>query len=118
MHIVDAATTRRHLGFAELIDALRTMFVAGCEVPQRHVHTIADAEGGAPRGTVLVMPAWRPGRRFGLKTVAEGIETTHESHKLQGIGCNVGQGYLFARPMSKVQLIGTMRRRLMGRPAA
>jgi len=39
--------------------------------------------------------------RFGLKTVAEGIETPHESHKLQGIGCSVGQGYLFAKPMAK-----------------
>ncbi len=39
------------------------------------------------------------GRRFGLRTVAEGIETTHESHKLQSIGCQVGQGYLFAKPM-------------------
>lgn len=53
------------------------------------------------------------GKRFGLKTVAEGIETTHESHKLQGIGCNVGQGYLFAKPMPKGQLIGLMRKRLM-----
>jgi EAL domain-containing protein (putative c-di-GMP-specific phosphodiesterase class I) len=58
------------------------------------------------------------GQRFGLKTVAEGIETTHESHKLQGIGCNIGQGYLFAKPMSKAQLIGIMRRRLVGRSAA
>src|SRR6202040_3771670 len=29
-------------------------------------------------------------RRFGLKTVAEGIETPHDSHKLQGIGGNIG----------------------------
>jgi EAL domain-containing protein (putative c-di-GMP-specific phosphodiesterase class I) len=58
------------------------------------------------------------GKRFGLKTVAEGIETTHESHKLQGIGCNIGQGYLFAKPMSKDQLIGIMRRRLMPATAA
>ena len=56
-------------------------------------------------------------KRFGLKSVAEGIETTHESHKLQGIGY-LGQGYLFAKPMSKAQLIGTMRRRLVNRPAA
>jgi EAL domain-containing protein (putative c-di-GMP-specific phosphodiesterase class I) len=58
------------------------------------------------------------GKRFGLKTVAEGIETTHESHKLQGIGCNIGQGYLFAKPMSKAQLIGIMRRRLVPAAAA
>lgn len=53
------------------------------------------------------------GKRFGLKTVAEGIETVHESHKLQGIGVNVGQGYLFAKPMEKGQLIGLMRKRMM-----
>jgi len=55
-------------------------------------------------------------RRFGLKTVAEGIETVHESHKLQGIGCQVGQGYLFSKPMPKGQLIGLMRQRLMAAP--
>jgi EAL domain-containing protein (putative c-di-GMP-specific phosphodiesterase class I) len=54
-------------------------------------------------------------RRFGLKTVAEGIETIHESHKLQGIGCDIGQGYLFAKPMAKTDLIAIMRRRLVVR---
>lgn len=53
-------------------------------------------------------------QRFGLKTVAEGIETPHESHKLQGIGCDIGQGYLFGKPMPKAQLIGIIRRLLMG----
>lgn len=49
-------------------------------------------------------------KRFDLKTVAEGIETPHESHKLQGIGCVVGQGYLFAKPMPKDQFIATLQR--------
>ena len=53
-------------------------------------------------------------KRFGLTTVAEGIELMHESHKLQALGCDVGQGYLYAKPMPKAQLIGTMRRRLVG----
>jgi EAL domain-containing protein (putative c-di-GMP-specific phosphodiesterase class I) len=56
------------------------------------------------------------GKRFGLKIVAEGIETLHESHKLQGIGVQVGQGYLFAKPMAKGELIALMRRRLVGQP--
>ena len=56
-------------------------------------------------------------KRFGLKTVAEGIELVHESHKLQALGCDVGQGYLYAKPMPKAQLIATMRRRLAGTPA-
>jgi len=88
MKIVDAATTERHLEFGALIDALRTMFVDGCEVPLRHVHPIAD-RAGASAGTVLVMPAWRAGRRFGLKTVmvfpgnsARGLPGLHSTYLL------------------------------------
>ncbi len=51
-------------------------------------------------------------RRFALKTVAEGIETVYESHKLQAIGCHVGQGFLFAKPMPRDHLIGLMRNRM------
>jgi len=58
-------------------------------------------------------------KRFDLKTVAEGIETTHEAHKLQGIGCDIGQGYLFAKPMAKDHFVGMLGRRMTGaRPAA
>jgi len=57
------------------------------------------------------------GKRFDLKIVAEGIESMHESHKLQALGCHIGQGYLYAKPMPKSQLIGMMRRRLVGTPA-
>ncbi|CAN5787851.1 ornithine cyclodeaminase family protein [soil metagenome] len=63
MRIIDSSATRRHLAFAPLIAALRSLFVAGCEVPLRHTHRIADA------GTVLLMPAWRTGARLGIKTV-------------------------------------------------
>lgn len=44
-------------------------------------------------------------RRFGLKTIGEGIETAHESHKLQGLGVGIGQGFLFAKPMPKEDLL-------------
>lgn len=57
-------------------------------------------------------------KRFGLKTVAEGVETWHESHKLQAIGCDMAQGFLFAKPMPLGQLIGMMRSRLTRVPAA
>jgi len=57
------------------------------------------------------------GQRFGLKTVAEGIETVHEYHKLQGLGCDLGQGYLFAKPMPKGQFIGNALRRSAMRSA-
>jgi EAL domain-containing protein (putative c-di-GMP-specific phosphodiesterase class I) len=55
-------------------------------------------------------------KRFDLKTVAEGIETAHESHKLQGIGCDIGQGYLFAKPMPKAAFVALLGRRMVGAP--
>lgn len=70
VQFIDATTTRERLPMAPLIDALRRMFVDGCEVPQRHTHRIADARrSGVTAGTVLLMPAWRPGQRLGIKTV-------------------------------------------------
>ena len=70
MQLIDAATTRRHLGMAPLIEALRAMFITGCEVPARHTHRIEGGDGHADTsGTLLLMPAWRPGALLGLKTV-------------------------------------------------
>ena len=59
----DALATARALAFPALIDALERMFIAGCDAPARHVHAVGDAL------TALLMPAWQPGRYFGLKVV-------------------------------------------------
>ncbi len=64
----DAAATAAALPYPALIEALRAMFISGCEVPPRHAHAVADANGQSA-GTVLLMPAWRPGRFIGLKVV-------------------------------------------------
>lgn len=38
---------------------------------------------------------------LGMKTTAEGIETAEISQVLKRLGCSVGQGYYFARPMGE-----------------
>lgn len=63
----DATATREALSFERLIPALRDMFSQGCVVPQRHSHRITD--GGGNEITSLIMPAWLPGRYYGIKTV-------------------------------------------------
>jgi ornithine cyclodeaminase len=68
MRTIDTETTRRALRFERLIPALRDMFVAGCEVPLRHVHAL-PGQAAQPGGTVLIMPAWQEGRYLGIKTV-------------------------------------------------
>jgi diguanylate cyclase (GGDEF)-like protein/PAS domain S-box-containing protein len=46
----------------------------------------------------------RLGTALRLTTVAEGIETAEQRAALLAMGCDRGQGYLFARPMSAAEL--------------
>lgn len=65
----DAAS--RLLPMAELIKVLRNAFIAGCEAPQRHHHTIPIQ--GEPDATLLLMPSWQQksaeGGYLGVKVV-------------------------------------------------
>ena len=41
------------------------------------------------------------GQSLGMRTVAEGVETLAQLDGLRAIGCALGQGYLFSRPLSR-----------------
>lgn len=45
------------------------------------------------------------GKNMRMKTVAEGVEVKEEALKLREMGCDLAQGYLFAKPMSEADLI-------------
>lgn len=93
----------RQLPFSEL--KIDRSYVANC-------HT--DKVNGGLCETIVELA-----KRFDLKTVAEGVESTHEAHRLQGIGCDIGQGYLFAKPMSKDHFVSMLSRRIVGaKPSA
>ncbi|MEM0979894.1 MAG: EAL domain-containing protein, partial [Cyanobacteria bacterium P01_H01_bin.58] len=40
------------------------------------------------------------GQQLGLTTIAEGIETPQQLQLLQNLGCQLGQGYLFSKPLA------------------
>lgn len=43
-----------------------------------------------------------------MTTVAEGVEVREEAHKLREMGCELAQGYLFAKPMSESDLVALL----------
>jgi EAL domain-containing protein (putative c-di-GMP-specific phosphodiesterase class I) len=45
------------------------------------------------------------------KVVADGVETVGELKTLRGMGCDYGQGYLLAKPMSKADFMSMMQQR-------
>ena len=67
-------------------------FVAGMEADQRNAAIV--------RSTIEL------GHNLGLTVVAEGVETDHEVAQLRRFGCDVAQGYHFARPMTAEALEG------------
>ena len=87
MQVFDRQATAAALPFDALIAALRERFAAGCEVPPRHVHEIADASGTGL--TSLLMPAWVAGHCYGVKIIniaagnaARGLPGLHASYLL------------------------------------
>ena len=67
MQTLDATEVERRLDFPTLIDRLRDMFRAGCELPTRHHHPVQVPD--APEAILLLMPAWQVGKHIGVKTV-------------------------------------------------
>lgn len=55
-----------------------------------------------PRGQVVVKSVLSMAEQLNLRVVAEGIETEAQLSQLRDLGCEVGQGFLFSRPLGAV----------------
>jgi EAL domain-containing protein (putative c-di-GMP-specific phosphodiesterase class I) len=52
-----------------------------------------------PEFAPVVRAAIDMGHGLGLQVVAEGIETDEAAVRLRDFGCDIAQGYLYAKPM-------------------
>jgi len=50
-------------------------------------------------GVAVVRAAVELGQALGMGVIAEGIETEEQLATLRGLGCRLGQGYLFSKPL-------------------
>jgi len=55
---------------------------------------------------------------LGCLAVAIGVEKKNEVRALQGMGCDIAQGYLFSQPLPSEQLMALLRRRLARKSSA
>ncbi len=59
----------------------------------------------------LVDAMIRIGKTLRLETVAEGVERAEQADRLRSLQCDMGQGYLFSRPIPSEAITGLLRER-------
>ena len=70
-----------------------------------------DEVASSPDAAALTQAVIELATTFGLATVAEGIEQLDQLERLRDLGCQLGQGYYFARPLDAEQLAGLLHAR-------
>jgi EAL domain-containing protein (putative c-di-GMP-specific phosphodiesterase class I) len=61
--------------------------------------SFVDDVATEPTATALVDAMIRIGKTLSLETVAEGVEMIEQADRLRSLHCDIGQGYLFSRPL-------------------
>ncbi|MGH2956342.1 MAG: putative bifunctional diguanylate cyclase/phosphodiesterase [Solirubrobacterales bacterium] len=64
---------------------------------------IGDITSGSPE-SALIQAIVAMSHSMGLTPIAEGVERPHQEEELRRIGCNLAQGYLFAKPAPPQQV--------------
>jgi EAL domain-containing protein (putative c-di-GMP-specific phosphodiesterase class I) len=114
--IIEALTELRRLGVRTALDDFGTGFSSlaylrrfpldQLKIDQSFVKPLGNPEDSANNrnAEAIVQAIHGLAQALGMETTAEGVETQAQQQVLQRIGCHVGQGYLFAKPMDPQQL--------------
>ena len=112
--VVDKLTQLRDRGVRVAIDDfgtgysslsyLRELPIDHLKIDRSFIRDIADG----PEDSALAQSIIKLGSLFGLRTVAEGIETPAQAAILGQLGCDMGQGYLYHRPTDLLSLIAAL----------
>jgi diguanylate cyclase (GGDEF)-like protein len=105
--VVEKLKTLKELGLQIAIDDFGTGYsslsylgrlpIDILKVAKPFVDGIGRASGEATLAEAIV----RMSEALGLTTLAEGIESTEQRDHLARLGCDLGQGYLFAKPLDQ-----------------
>jgi diguanylate cyclase (GGDEF)-like protein len=102
LKMLDAIAT---LGVSLSIDDFGTGYSSLSQLTRMPVHEVKIDRSfiqeleSKPDFATVVRAAIEMGHGLGLKVVAEGIETEVAAARLRELGCDIAQGYLYAKPM-------------------
>jgi diguanylate cyclase (GGDEF)-like protein len=88
-------------GFSSL-SYLQRLQVDRLKIDRAFVTEITNSARGSSIAEMVV----QLGRNLGLAVIAEGVEDERQAQILCTLGCPLGQGFLFARPMTGEALVG------------
>jgi diguanylate cyclase (GGDEF)-like protein/PAS domain S-box-containing protein len=74
--------------------------------------SFVDGVATEPTASALVDAMIRIGKTLRLETVAEGIEKIEQADQLRALKCDIGQGYLFSRPLPSDAISTLLRDRI------
>lgn len=76
------------------------------KIDRAFVRQLSDDPASASVVEAIVLLA----RRLGQNVIAAGIETREQADELRSLGCEIGQGYLYSRPVPADELAMVVRR--------
>ena len=87
-------------GYSSLLQ-LRTFPVDILKIDRQFVAGMLDE----PADAAIVAGTLRLARALGMEVVAEGVETLEQLVQLRVLGCDIGQGYHWAKPLPPEELV-------------
>ncbi len=85
-------------GYASL-SYLHQLPIDNLKIDQSFVETI----GTSGTESEIIQAVVQLAHSLNIDVVAEGVETTEQSHRLKTLGCDYAQGYLFAKPLPAIE---------------
>ena len=103
---VDIALDDFGTGYSSL-SHLRLLPIDELKIDQSFVRGVATSH----RDRDLITAIVQMGRALRLRTLAEGVETADQAAALHALGCDIGQGFLYARPAPAPAVLAYLRTR-------
>jgi diguanylate cyclase (GGDEF)-like protein len=115
--IIEVLTELRRLGVRTALDDFGTGFSSlaylrrfpldQLKIDQSFVRPLGQVEDGVNtrNAEAIVRAIHGLAQALGMETTAEGVETPEQLAVLRAVGCHVAQGYHYAKPMDRAQLV-------------